>query len=388
MKGTKSSRRPRSSSIDTPGQPAKPKKEKRKTKKAPVQKSLSVDTTAGANSGVSPCASPTGIPRLNQWSPLPNSPGGTSSPVLPRTTRAVTTSSPLLSPQFSTPQANLRPRNFDGSSNSLNETDQRDEAYSTQASTDSLNYDSYPPTSYSNQIHDRFGSSSSLSSINSPLARLSFGQTAFPFPSVTVASGCTSPVPPGHPMSSGISSGIQSDVEMNHRQDSPVVMSPPPYEEAVQQVTQTSTPSQQQKFPLTMQHSFPQHPQHPLHISNHFKRPRSTSMPIAIPSHFPADLDTKVFQNNFNIDVDKVLRTDLCSGGPFDFSNILVDGSVTPVENDAFMEQSAPTSPPTQQQQQQQQQPHLQHILQPQLVQCPPNQFVSQLQNPRPTGGW
>lgn len=331
-KGNKSSRRPRSSSIDTPTTP-KPKSDKKKrTKKLPVQKSLSVDTSAMVSSCGSPCDSPT-TPHM-QWSPLPTSPAPATplefppntSPVLSRSTRGLP-SSPLLSPvQFSPTPSNLRPRNFHGSNNSL-DADQRDEAYNTQASSDSLNYDTHSQNVFSQPpVHDQYGSSSSLSSLNSPLARLSVtGQTVFTFPAVTLggSSTCTSP---GHQLSSGISSGIPSDIEMGYRQDSPAQPSPPPptYEEAIQQA---GAPL---KHPLTLQHSFPQHP---LHISNHFKRPRSTSMPIAIEQHerFPSDLDMSLFQAHptfNNIDVRKVLRTEMeMGGGPLDFSNVEVGGN-------------------------------------------------------------
>ena len=353
--GKKSSRRPRSSSIDTPNQgTVKPKKEKKKVKKS-VQKSLSVDTSA-TNPHGSPCASPT-TQHVHQWSPMTSPAPGTpidyglaSSPILSTRNRRLPNSSPLLSPVQVEGKPNLPYRNFNGSNNSLNETDQRDEAYSTQASTDSL-YDSYPPNAFnSNNIHDQYGSSSSLSSLNSPLARLSMnGQIfSFPNPNVSMGSGCTSPVPPAPQ----VSSGIQSDIELS----SPTAIpSPPPYEEAVLQMqgSTSSTPQLLHKHPLTLQHSFPQHPQHPLHISHarEYKRPRSTSMPIAIGAHerFPSDLDMNLFQNAiaFNIDVSKVLKTEVeLGGGNLDF-NMDVSGNsplngengASSCDDDAFVDQ-------------------------------------------------
>lgn len=301
-KSGRTSRR-RSHSVDNTNTPSPKsrKKEKRSKGKKVTRVSPSSDILS------SPCNSPTSVQPLLQppWSPNPSCPSPTGSdlspcyspvlqsPVLQRSSRNVTPVSPLISPQSIDQQpANL----FSGSNSSL-----LDDVHTPETGGESACVDMLAQLNL-RASRDGMGSSSSLSSLNSPRLQ-ALTKPHSPHPIFTF----------NGPMESGYSSSTCfSDTDV----PDPSIPPPPAYEEHL-----VHTPPQPYR-PVCCTPT--RSGTHPLHISlaADMKRPRSGSEPVAVnlASRFPPDLDVNLFNTGFECDMDTIIQSEMeFNNGELDF---------------------------------------------------------------------
>ena len=255
----------------------------------------------------SPCDSPTLVQLQAPWSPNPSCPSPTGSdlspcyspslqsPILHHSSRNVTPVSPLISPPGLDQQgANV----FSGSNSSLLDSDSQTPDFGDpNACVDMLAQLNLRSS------REHMGSSSSLSSLNSPRPTLS-NKSAHP-----VFTFCNGPVD-----SSGYSSSAYfSDTELSE----PTLPPPPPYEEhlAHQPRPVCYTPTRSGT--------------HPLHItlSADMARPRSGSEPVVAHNGnhcngIPQDIDMDLIGTEFpDCDVETILRNEMqYDNGNLDFS--------------------------------------------------------------------
>lgn len=258
----------------------------------------------------SPCESPTLVQLQAPWSPNPSCPSPTGSdlspcyspslqsPIMHRGSRNVTPVSPLISPPGLDQQgANV----FSGSNSSLLDSDNHTPDFGDpNACVDMLAQLNLRSS------REHMGSSSSLSSLNSPRPTLPTNTNKSPHPVFTFSNG---PVD-----SSGYSSSAYfSDTELPE----PTLPPPPAYEEhlAHQARPVCYTPTRSGT--------------HPLHItlSADMARPRSDSEPVVAHSmnHYndiPHDIDMDLIGTEFpGCDVDTILQDELkYDNGHLDFS--------------------------------------------------------------------
>lgn len=283
-KSSKTSRRNRSHSVDNTNNSPRSRKREKKSKLKKIKGASSQDNILS-----SPCHSPTPLLQPS-WSPRPcPSPTGSDlspgyspilqSPIMHRGSRNVTPVSPLISPPGIDQQCQGV---FSGSNSSL--LDDGLDIGDPNACTDMLAQLNLRPA------RELMGSSSSLSSLNSPR----FFVTKSPHPVFTFAG-------PGPVDSSGYSS--ISDTEIPEGNFPP----PPPYEDHLphQQVRPTCyTPTRSAAHP------------HPLQITlSADSRPRSGSEPVAVnlTNRFPQDIDMELFQNGaeFDCDVNRIIKEEM-----------------------------------------------------------------------------
>lgn len=299
-KSGRTSRR-RSHSVDHTNSPS-PKSRKRE-KRSKLKKVKGVTSPNDVLS--SPCDSPTSSQPLLQppWSPNPSCPSPTGSdlspcyspvlqsPVLQRSSRNVTPVSPLISPQSIDQQsANL----FSGSNSSLHS-------------------DTHTPETVEGACVDMFahlnlrasregmGSSSSLSSLNSPRLQ-AITKPHSPHPIFTF----NGPID-----SSGYSSSTCfSDTDIPE----PALPPPPTYDEHL-----VHTPPQP---PRPTCYTPTRSGTHPLHISlaADTRRQRSGSEPVSLANRFPPDLDVNLFTTGFECDMDTIIQKEMeINNGELDF---------------------------------------------------------------------
>ena len=297
-KSNKTSRRNRSHSVDNTNNSPRSRKREKKSKLKKIKGASSQE-----NMLASPCHSPTPLLQPS-WSPRPIpsptgsdlSTGGYSpilqSPIMHRGSRNVTPVSPLISPPGIDQQCQGV---FSGSNSSLLDGD-------------GAGPDLGDPNTCTDMLaqlnlrasREHMGSSSSLSSLNSP--RL-FPVTKSPHPVFTFAGPGTGPVD-----SSGYSS--ISDTEVPAEGNFPP---PPPYEDHL--------PHQQPRPTCYTPTRSGTHP-HPLQITlSAESRPRSGSEPV-VPNRFPQDIDMELFQNgsDFDCDVNSIIQKEMqYSNGELDF---------------------------------------------------------------------
>ena len=296
-KSGKTSRR-RSHSVDNTNAPSPKNRKKGKGKIKKVKGSSSQDNLLS-----SPCASPTMTPPpLLQppWSPNPSCPSPTGSdlspcyspamqsPILHRNSRNVTPVSPLISPPGLDQQgANV----FSGSNSSLLDSD----SHYPDLGDPGTCVDMLAQLNLRSS-RDHMGSSSSLSSLNSPRP---LPLTKSPHPVFTF----NGPID---------SSGYSSSTYFSDTDVAEPLPPPPAYEDYLIHQPRPScfTPTRSQ---------------HPLHITlSADTRPRSGSEPVAgnLRGRFPQDIDMELFQGgqNFECDVDSIIRNEMqYESGGLDF---------------------------------------------------------------------
>ena len=306
-KSSRTSRR-RSHSVDNTNAPSP--KTKKKEKRSKMKKGKGVSSSNDVLS--SPCASPTASQPLLQppWSPNPSCPSPTGSdlspcyspvlqsPVLQRSSRNVTPVSPLISPLGIDQQNGSL---LSGSNSSLLDGD----GHFTPEGDPGACVDMFSQLNLRSS-REGMGSSSSLSSLNSP--RPQPLRTKSPHPVFTFNNA---------PMdSSGYSSSYFSDTDISEP-----VPPPPAYEEHV--VHAIPQPSQPPHRPTC----YTPTRAHPLHISLAAdpNRPRSGSepAPVNLSSRFPQDLDMELFNHSDgfpNCDVETIIQNEMAYGnGELDF---------------------------------------------------------------------
>lgn len=292
-KSGRTSRR-RSHSVDNTNAPSpKTRRREKKPKLKKVKGSSSQDNILS-----SPCDSPTMSQPLLQppWSPNPSCPSPTGSdfspcysPVLQRSSRNVTPVSPLISPPGLDQQgANV----FSGSNSSLLDNDSNLDLGDPGACVDMLAQLNLKPS------REHMGSSSSLSSLNSPRPH---PLTKSPNPVFTF----NGPID-----SSGYSSSTYfSDTDAQE----PALPPPPSYEEHLVH------PSRPTCYTPTRSGT------HPLQIALSAEpRPRSGSEPVSVlANRFPQDIDMELFQNGGGFpgcDVDSIIQKEMqYNNGTLDF---------------------------------------------------------------------
>ena len=303
-KSGRTSRR-RSHSVDnsnTPSPKLKKKRERSKLKKV----------NKGAHSpGVcsSPCDSPTATcPPLLQppWSPNPSVPSPTGSdlspcysPVLQRS-RNATPVSPLVSPPAIDQQNGSL---FSGSNSSLLESTEQ------QMPQHDIAEPPLPLDISSLNLHssrEGMGSSSSLSSINSPRPQPSLGSGKSPHPVFTFQLPFAD--------SSGYSSSTCfSDTDASLPQEFNSYPQPPSYEEHL-----VHSPSIRSScYTPTRTHTH--HQLHQCLQADAISRPRSTSEPAHV-NRLPPDLDMELFNHGFDCDMDSIIQNEMqYENGELDF---------------------------------------------------------------------
>lgn len=307
-KSGRTSRR-RSASVDNTNAPSpKSRRREKRSKMKRVKGSSSPNDILS-----SPCDSPTTSQPLLQppWSPSCPSPSGSDlspcyspvlqSPVLTRNSRNVTPVSPLISPPGLDQQgASI----FSGSNSSLLDSDSHGGPDMGDPGTcvDMLAQLNLRPS------RDHLGSSSSLSSLNSPRPQ---GVTKSPHPP-PVFTFNNGPVAD----SSGYSSSTCfSDTDLAAENSFPPCP-PPAYEDHMTHIPQARP----------MCYTPTRSGTHPLHISIAADpRPRSGSepAPVTLANRFPQDIDMDLFQGgpNFDCDVDSIITSELqySDNGELDF---------------------------------------------------------------------
>ena len=294
-KSGKTSRR-RSHSVDNTNTPSpKNRKRDRKAKAKKIKGSSSQDNLLS-----SPCHSPTPLLQPS-WSPNPSchSPTGSDlspgyspilqSPILHRGSRNVTPVSPLISPPGLDQQCSGV---FSGSNSSLLDSDTH------------VGPDLGDPNTCSDMLaqlnlasRDHMGSSSSLSSLNSPRP---FPVSKSPHPVFTFQG----PVD---------SSGYSSSTYISDTDTDGNLPPPPPYEDHLAHQSRPTcyTPTRSGTHPLQIAISAE-------------SRQRSGSEPVAVnlANRFPPDIDMELFQtgSGFDCDVDSIIQKEMqFNNGRLDF---------------------------------------------------------------------
>ncbi len=322
-KSTKTSRR-RSHSVDNTNAPS-PKSKKREKRASKLKKVKGVTSSNDILS--SPCHSPTtSQPHLSApWSPNPSCPSPTgsdlspcyspvlNSPILPRTSRNVTPVSPhTLSPLISPPSIDQQNGLLCSSSPSLLDG----ELLAGEGSDTGAYVDMFAQLNLRSS-REGMGSSSSLSSLNSPRLH---AVAKSPHPVFTF----NPPIQPVAIDSSGYSSSAYfSDTETVE----PSLPPPPPYEDHVHGLPPGHAPPQ----PHPAQHRpacYTPTRAHPLHISlaaGDASRPRSGSepAPVNLAERFPTDIDMELFTVDHGLndcDMDTIIRSEMqYENGELDF---------------------------------------------------------------------
>lgn len=301
--------RRRSSSVDNgnaPSPKAKKKNDKKKLKKVKCTASSSDICTS------SPCDSPTTTAFLpGPWSPSPlidcPSPTGSDrsatyspiaySPVLHRHSRNVTPVSPLVSP----PGLEGTESVFSSSNSPLMDSySELHHSSSDHANDSSQQFIDSLASLNLRSSRDGMGSSSSLSSLNSPRVQQLKGQQhpVFNFTLPNAAYG---------PDSSGYSSSCVSDTDASHNVTE--ATAPPTYEDHISQ-TIPSMPHRPTSYTPTRHHS------HQLHfcMAAEQGRPRSESEPSM--HRLPPDIDPSLLSSEFkDCNIEDILRTEMQYGG-------------------------------------------------------------------------
>ena len=326
-KSGRTSRRNRSQSVDNGNTPS-PKTPRKKKERGKVKK-----VKGGTSpSDLSPCDSPTTSQPLLQapWSPLPScpspAPSGSDlspcyspilqSPVLQRSSRNVTPVSPLVSPPALDQQSASI---FGGSNSSL-----LDDIQMHEGSLDSAAVDMFAQLNLSTR-REGMGSSSSLSSLNSPrFAPMNKSpHPVFTFNNPPIdssgysSSTCFSDTDNGD-------SCLSATIPSSHP-SAALPVPPPTYEEYVAHNPATPPPHPSSHRPTCFTPT--RSGTHPLQISlaaTDPNRPRSGSepAPVNLAHRFPSDIDMDLFNSPAfaGCDVDSIIRTEMQYGnGDLDF---------------------------------------------------------------------
>ncbi len=307
-KSTRTSRR-RSHSVDNTNAPS-PKSKKREKRASKLKKVKGLTSSNDILS--SPCHSPTASqPHLQApWSPNTSCPSPTgsdlspcyspvlNSPILPRTSRNVTPVSPLVSPPSIDQQNGI----LCSSSPSLLDGD----LLPGEGSDTGAYVDMFAQLNLRSS-REGMGSSSSLSSLNSPRLQ---AVAKSPHPVFTF----NAPID-----SSGYSSSAYfSDTEFSE----PSFPPPPPYEEHVHTLPQGPQP-----HPPHRPACYTPTRTHPLYkslVATDANRPRSGSepAPVNLTNRFPSDLDMELFTVDHGLDdcdMDTIIQTEMQYDNELDF---------------------------------------------------------------------